>query len=75
MARVNSGKVEFYRVMIYTVMSLIEDSSGNKLDSIDATIEDKVATAVAYGNVSELKKLHSALDEMYKTVKKKARMA
>jgi hypothetical protein len=75
MKRTNSGKVEFYRVTINTAISLIEERSGRKMDVIDPSIEDKVDKAIEYGNVSDLKKIHLALCEMYETVKKRALLA
>lgn len=75
MNRANSGKVEFYKVAIHLAMSLIEERTGRKLHTLDANIEQKVETAIEYGNITELKKLHLALSEMYEVHKKKALIA
>jgi len=72
MKQANFGKVEFYRVAINTVTSLIEERTGRKMHAINPTIEAKVETAIEYGNVKELKELHLKLSEMYDTLKKKA---
>lgn len=75
MKRVNTAKVEFYRVTIQTCVALIEERSGRSIRLLDMTIEPKLENALLYGNVTELKKLHLALAEMYDRVKKRALIA
>lgn len=75
MKRTNLAKVEFYRTTIYLAIDLIEERTGSKLHTLDVNIESKVENALAYRNVTELKKLHLALSELYDRVKKRALIA
>lgn len=73
--KLNSAKAGFYATAIHLCMDLIEERTGSKLHTLDPHIERKVETAIEYGNVTELKKLHLALSEMYTRVKKRALLA
>lgn len=71
MARTNMAKVEFYKLLIGLALDLIEEHTGSKLITIDASLDHRLECAIEYHNVKELKEVYLRLDEMLQNAKRR----